>query len=141
MFVYSLWAPVANSAILPGRLPFPGTSRNRRSNSCMCAGGTISSRDPLSMRIGVVNGILVNFDAESHFWWHRNDKGASRGKVLGMSRGRFVNVFSRMRADICSGMASKLFEGGFGGGDMSTYLGGILRRQMDSDCTTDRLTI
>ena len=100
VYVYSLWAPVANSAILPGRLPFPGTSRNKRSNSCMCAGGTISSRDPLSMRIGVVNGILVNFDAESHFWWHRKETGESQGIAVGIRRGRERNVFSRINARI-----------------------------------------
>ena len=52
------------------------------------------------MRIGVVNGILVNFDAESHFWWHRKETGESQGIAVGIRRGRERNVFSRINARI-----------------------------------------
>lgn len=66
----------------------------------MCSLGTNSSFAPLSMRIGVVDGISGILDNESHFWWHRNDKGPSIGRAWGTSLGREVKVFSRISASI-----------------------------------------
>ena len=50
------------------------------------------------MRIGVVDGISGILDNESHFWWHRNDKGPRIGRAWGTSLGREVKVFSRISA-------------------------------------------
>ena len=66
----------------------------------MCSLGTKSSFAPLSMRIGVVDGISGILDNESHFWWHRNDRGPSIGRAWGTSLGREVKVFSRISASI-----------------------------------------
>ena len=45
-------------------------------------------------------GMRGIFDAESHFWWHKNVSGERRGRACGTSRGRVVNVFSRISAVI-----------------------------------------
>lgn len=87
---------------LPGRLaPFsPVGVLSMLSSSVICTFGTISSFEPLSMRIGVLGGIKRSLDAESHFWWQRNETGASRGRVVGIRRGRERKVFSRTSAFI-----------------------------------------
>lgn len=112
----ALWCPPSNSRNLDFPLPTSGMSDLfpvsldlvpwRREtichNSCICSRGTTSSLTPLSIKIGIDRGIRGIFEAESHFWWQRNERGLRRGRTLGTRRGRFVNVFSRISAVICS---------------------------------------
>lgn len=50
----------------------------------------------------MLRGISGTFNADSHFWWQRKEKGERRGRAEGIRAGREVNVFSRMRARICA---------------------------------------
>jgi len=50
--------------------------------------------------MGVSCGMSGILAAESHFWWQRKEKGERKGSVLGMRRGREVNVFSKIKVRI-----------------------------------------
>lgn len=114
----ALWCPPSNSRNLDFPLPtsvmsdlfpvpldlVPWRRETICHSSCMCSRGTTSSLTPLNIKIGVERGIRGIFEAESHFWWQRNERGPRRGRALGTRRGRFVNVFSRISASICMGL-------------------------------------
>ena len=106
-----LWVPLSNSMYfalsspvlysLPLSVFFSPRLATTSQSLRICSLGTISSLTPLSMSIGVVAGISGIFDAESHFWWHKKERGPRTGSACGTRLGREVNVFSRIKAFIC----------------------------------------